>query len=142
MDPAALAMRIGATIEPRYMEMLRTNYKKIRVAAKYSLPLCDTGFRGPMKEQFETALTQYKNDGTPYDFFADRCKGPGCGKANDELKEGTLLRKCGKCKDASYCSKGCQKAHWAKHKKLCKTLEEREAEEDARWTGRIRMLNV
>jgi hypothetical protein len=133
---AVLAMRAGATIEPKYMEMLRTAYKKIKVAPKYSWPLSDTGFRGPMKEQFEIALEHYKNDGTPYDFFAPRCKGPGCDKANDELKEGVKLQKCGKCKDISYCSRECQKAHWSKHKKESKTPEQRKAGEEARWGGR------
>jgi hypothetical protein len=136
-------MHLRATIEPKYMEMLQINYKTIPVAAKYSLLICDTGFRAPMKEQFETALAHYKNDGTPYDFFADRCKGPGCGKTNDEFEEGNRLKKCGKCQEVCSCSKECQKGHWSKHKKLCKTLEQREAEEDARWAGHpFRMLNV
>ena len=136
-------MRVGATIEPKYMEMFQTIYKKIPVAPKYSWPLSDTGFRVPMKEQFEIALKYYKNDGTPYDFYAERCKGPGCDKANDDLEEGATLKKCAKCKDVSYCSKECQKAHWTKHKKLCKTPEQRKAEEDAKWAGRPwRGLNV
>jgi len=136
-------MRVGATIEPKYMEMLQTTYKEIRVAPKYSSPLFDTGFRAPMKEQFEIALAHYKNDGTPYNIFADRCKGPGCGKANDELEEGVTLKKCGKCQDVSYCSRTCQKGDWPQHKKLCKTPEQREAEEDAKWAGSpFRMLNV
>ncbi|KAE9374349.1 hypothetical protein N431DRAFT_503221 [Stipitochalara longipes BDJ] len=140
---AALAMRVGATIEPKYMDVLRTGYKKIQVAPKYSFPISDTGFRAPMKKQFEIALAHYKNDGTPYDFFADRCKGPGCNKANDELEERSKLKKCAKCKDVTYCSKECQKGDWAKHKKLCKTPEQRKAEEDAKWAGRpFRGLNV
>ncbi len=52
-------MCVGATIELKYMEMLRTAYKKIKVAPKYSWPLSDTGFRGPMKEQFEISLKNY-----------------------------------------------------------------------------------
>jgi hypothetical protein len=128
-------MRVGATIEQKYIDMFQTIYKKIPVAPKYSLPIFDTGFRGPMKDQFEIALNHYKNDGTPFNFYAERCKGPGCDKANDELEEGAKLQKCAKCKDISYCSKECQKTHWPKHKKECKTPEAREAEEQARWAG-------
>jgi hypothetical protein len=49
-----------------------------------------------MKEQFEIALAHYKNDGSPYNFYAERCKGPGCNKANDELEQGTRLQMCSK----------------------------------------------
>jgi len=94
-----------------------------------------------MKEQFEWALAHYKNDGTPYELYADRCK--GCGKSNDDLEEGTKLLKCGKCKEMSYCSKECQKGHWAKHKATCKKPEKRQEEEQARaGPGGIQWLNV
>jgi hypothetical protein len=136
-------MRVGATIEPKYMDMFRNIYTKFPVAPKYSLPLCDTGFRGPMKEQFEVALAHYKNDGTPYNFYAERCKGSGCGKANDELEEGVTLQKCAKCKEVSYCGKDCQKSHWPKHKKECETPEKRLEEEKARMGSHAFMsLNV
>ncbi len=29
------------------------------------------------------------------------------------------LSKCGQCSQAAYCSRGCQKAHWKIHKKVC-----------------------
>jgi MYND finger len=136
-------MRLGATIEPKYMAMLREAYLKIRVAPKYSWPLSDTGFRAPMKEQFEIALNHYQNDGTPYDFYAERCKGPGCNKAKEELEEGVNLKLCAKCKLVSYCGKECQKAHWPKHKKQCKTPEKRAEEEKAQVGNRGFMsLNV
>jgi hypothetical protein len=61
----ALAMRVGATIKPEHMELLRSVYGQIRVSPKYSLPLFDSGFRGPIKKQFEQALKHYKSDGTP-----------------------------------------------------------------------------
>jgi hypothetical protein len=41
------------------------------------------------------------------------CSNPSCGKP------GSML--CANCADAQYCSKECQKAHWAAHKTLCKT---------------------
>ena len=53
---AALAMRVGATIEPKNTALLRDIYTKTPVSPKYSMPLFDTDFRGPMKRQFEIAL--------------------------------------------------------------------------------------
>jgi hypothetical protein len=92
---AALAMRVGATIDSEYMDLLRANYTKIPVFARYSLPLFDSGFRGPLKRQFEIAVVHYKNDGTPYSFYAPRCELTGCDKAEDELPDGQKLLKCG-----------------------------------------------
>jgi hypothetical protein len=137
-------MRVGATISPKYMEVLQSIYTKIPVSPKYSLPICDSGFRGPMKKQFEVALAHYKNDGTPYDFYAERCGKKGCDKAQDELNEGQSLKKCGRCREASYCSKDCQAADWRKHKKSCHTPEEREENERkmSERMGGIKMLNV
>jgi hypothetical protein len=57
-------MRVGATIETEHMNLLRSMYTTIPVSAKYSLPLFDSNFRGPAKEQFEIALAHYNN--TPY----------------------------------------------------------------------------
>ncbi|KAL4452293.1 hypothetical protein ABPG75_007955 [Micractinium tetrahymenae] len=37
------------------------------------------------------------------------CKQKACG-----------LRKCSRCRHVSYCSRECQKAHWAEHKQDCK----------------------
>jgi len=136
-------MRVGATIDSEYMDLLRANYTKIRVSAKYALPLFDSGFRGPMKRQFEIVLVHYKNDGTPYSFYAPRCELAGCDKAEDELPEGQKLWKCGKCKETFYCGKDCQTAYWKVHKKACKTPEERRAEMDKRSAGRgYHLLNV
>lgn len=42
----------------------------------------------------------------------------GCGKG--EREDGKALLQCAKCKNARYCSAGCQKAEWKKHKKECK----------------------
>lgn len=42
----------------------------------------------------------------------------GCGAR--EGKEGGILLQCAKCKGQMYCSKECQKKHWAMHKRACK----------------------
>lgn len=129
-------MRVGATISPKHMAVLRSSYIKIRVSPKYSLPIFDSGFRGPMKEQFEIARAHYKNDGTPYNFDDWRCGFKECSKDDSELEEGKKLKKCAKCLDVMYCSKECQTAHWKVHKKICKTPEERRKAEKGRNRGR------
>ncbi len=35
-------------------------------------------------------------------------------------KETSNLKKCGKCKSVSYCSRACQKQDWSTHKQFCK----------------------
>jgi ubiquinone/menaquinone biosynthesis C-methylase UbiE len=40
-----------------------------------------------------------------------------CGKIQAQGEE---LSKCGRCKKARYCNKGCQTAHWSVHKPSCK----------------------
>ncbi|TVY85116.1 SET and MYND domain-containing protein [Lachnellula suecica] len=142
LGAAALAMRVGATISPDQMALLRVTYTKIDVAPKYSLPFGDTGFRAPAKKQFETALRLYKNDGSPYNFNAVRCEADGCGKSQHDMPEGQTLMKCGKCKLEHYCSRECQAASWPDHKKCCKTPEKREAEEKRRWGNGPMMMNV
>ena len=37
---------------------------------------------------------------------------------------GDGLKKCGRCKEARYCSAECQKEHWATHKKDCRPSNE------------------
>ena len=43
----------------------------------------------------------------------------------------TKLQKCSKCNSVRYCSKECQKTHWAIHKALCKEIVKRQAIADA-----------
>ncbi|KAG0646339.1 hypothetical protein D0Z07_8420 [Hyphodiscus hymeniophilus] len=133
---AALAMRVGATIQPECMEILHELYKTIPVSPKYSLPLFDSGFRGPMERQFEIALTHYKNDGTPHNFFAPRCALLGCDKSDADLLDGQKLMKCGKCKER----RECQTGDWKSHKKVCETPEERHAA--LKGAGGFMSLNV
>lgn len=45
------------------------------------------------------------------------CHNPGCGKTD-------TLKACGRCRLVWYCSPACQKAHWPKHKIVCKQLLE------------------
>ncbi|KAH9217530.1 hypothetical protein DL95DRAFT_459138 [Leptodontidium sp. 2 PMI_412] len=139
---AVLAMRVGATIEPVHMDLLREAYPKIHVSPKYSWVLSDSGFRAPMKEQFEIALAHYKNDGTPYNFNAVRCENKKCAKEKADLGEGQALKKCGKCQEVVYCCKECQAQDWAKHKKGCMTPEKREQQEEKRNGGGFMSLNV
>ncbi|KAH7310022.1 hypothetical protein BKA65DRAFT_485239 [Rhexocercosporidium sp. MPI-PUGE-AT-0058] len=139
---AVLAMRVGATIEPAHMELLREAYPKIHVSPKYSFPLSDSGFRAPMKEQFEIALAHYKNDGTPYNFNAIRCESKECAKEKSDLAEGQVLMKCGKCQEVVYCSKECQAVDWARHKKGCTTPEKRAEKENKRNMGGFMSMNV
>jgi hypothetical protein len=75
-------MRVGATIEEMDLITLRMFYNG------FLFDDDETDFWDTMKDQFKIALDYYKNDGTPYNFSALRCKGPGCNKADDELPEG------------------------------------------------------
>jgi hypothetical protein len=50
----------------------------------------------------------------------DKCSNPSCENAS----EGIQLAECAACHQTRYCSKDCQKAHWADHKILCKTVRE------------------
>jgi hypothetical protein len=45
------------------------------------------------------------------------------------------LKKCAKCKKASYCSKECQTHHWKRHKSICKLIVEN-------FTVDIKMVNT
>ncbi|KAK2593750.1 hypothetical protein QQS21_008568 [Conoideocrella luteorostrata] len=49
----------------------------------------------------------------------DRCRSCGLGKA----KDGSILKKCMRCKIARYCSAECQKKDWKKHRMECMDVE-------------------
>ena len=40
------------------------------------------------------------------------------------LVRGTKMKKCSRCKIAHYCNSDCQKVHWARHKPLCRDIDE------------------
>ena len=44
---------------------------------------------------------------------------------------GQGLKFCSLCKEVAYCSQRCQRAHWKKHKKACKILQQRRKEMEA-----------
>lgn len=148
-------MRIGATIKPEHMELLRGICGKALIPEavipeKYALPMiaseeqwgCD--FYGLQMEQFIIAVTHYKNNGKPYrdnsrriimtnEFGAEwqqtylhSCVAPGCGMTNVEL-EGKKLEKCA-CNQVAYCGRECQKEDWRYHKGVC-TMKKENAKE-------------
>jgi len=45
------------------------------------------------------------------------CALPSCTKRSTKSEK---FRKCSQCKEVSYCSEICQKAHWRQHKDVCK----------------------
>jgi hypothetical protein len=47
-----------------------------------------------------------------------------CTTTDQELEGNGLLKKCGECKTALYCSQSCQKKHWKTHKSQCADLQE------------------
>jgi len=110
-------MRLGATISTQQMNVLRDEYQKCPVSPKYTWVLGDSNFRRPAFVQFEIAVQCYPNNGTPWDFDIAHCKGPSCGKTDNDIKGG--LKICAKCRIVSYCSKNCQVADWQQHKTYC-----------------------
>lgn len=44
-----------------------------------------------------------------------------CASCGEEEKTFHEFQSCGGCRNAAYCSKGCQKAHWKHHKLSCGT---------------------
>ena len=49
-----------------------------------------------------------------------------CGTWQIGAKQSLKLKKCSRCHVTFYCSKKCQKEHWATHRKLCKKLSKKQ----------------
>lgn len=116
----AIMMRAGAKIRDDDMQHLRELANKFPGKEGFQLAIWDDGLRGPGKAQFLAALDNYE-PGTPRDFQVPSCF--ECGKVEVDIGKAPL--KCARCKDAWYCNKDCQKAHWKAHKSVCAPLEQR-----------------
>lgn len=66
----------------------------------------------------ELAEEMYQKIASQPDYPAGTCGGCGADKTDND----SPLLKCVGCKEQEYCSRGCQKKHWPKHKTVC-TLE-------------------
>ncbi|RAH42834.1 zinc finger MYND domain-containing protein [Aspergillus brunneoviolaceus CBS 621.78] len=121
----ALIMRAGGQISPASLEHLRALVSQVTCNVRYVLPLADEAFRSPGRAQFLAALYHYQA-GVPRSFEVTSCF--HCGQIESDV--GHALRRCGRCKEAWYCDKDCQRGHWRDHKHSCVPVDER------------RMLNV
>ncbi|OJT13569.1 hypothetical protein TRAPUB_9885 [Trametes pubescens] len=89
---------------------------RIALSPLFAVPYLETiQDREYIQRVFQTALASGvfgapSGSGLP-DWLGPRCA--ECSKPSDDLQ------KCARCKAVSYCSKGCQKAHWKKHKPTC-----------------------
>ncbi|KAI0145767.1 hypothetical protein F4776DRAFT_374560 [Hypoxylon sp. NC0597] len=110
----ALLMRAGAKIQESEMQHLRELVPRINCNDVFTLPLFDDGFRAPGRAQFLAALDNYQA-GVPRNFQEPSCF--HCGKIQADL--GKAPSACGGCKEAWYCDRDCQKAHWKQHKPSC-----------------------
>ncbi len=71
-----------------------------------------------------TAIFEKRMSGVPVEYVQSEqkeIKAPAsaddvCGFCSKTLK---VLKKCSRCKNASYCGAACQKQHWATHKQVC-----------------------
>ena len=69
-------------------------------------------FAASTKEEYDKMMARFK------------VGGGACDSCNVEKPVGESLLRCGKCKQAWYCSKECQNSHWkAAHKLVCKKRE-------------------
>ncbi|KAL1878000.1 hypothetical protein Daus18300_002354 [Diaporthe australafricana] len=117
---AALVMESGAKISD-------DNVQRLRDIAGPVHSNNGLGLFGSIREQLLAALEHYK-PGEPRSFsqktqvksmavsFATRvCY--NCGKIKADISK--KLAVCAKCKEAPYCDRNCQKAHWKTHKSFC-----------------------
>ena len=49
-----------------------------------------------------------------------------CAECGEKRSAKTKLQKCSRCNSVRYCSRECQKTHWAIHKAVCKEIAERQ----------------
>jgi len=67
-------------------------------------------------------LVAVDEDGQDYfDFCLEEYECGQCGMGETLMAGGHLLR-CTACRQEVYCSRDCQKKHWATHKQVCKYL--------------------
>ncbi|KAJ9628346.1 hypothetical protein H2204_009321 [Knufia peltigerae] len=111
----AVMMEAGVRISTENMTYLRQAAEKVESYPGYRLPIGDLGFRDPGMAQFLAALSHYQ-DGEPRDWDGPSCFYCGC--IQQDINPRSLL-KCGRCKQAWYCGKECQKANWKNHKLIC-----------------------
>jgi hypothetical protein len=72
----------------------------------------------------------------------DKCSFPECQNASDSK----TLSECSACRQARYCSRECQKAHWPNHKEQCKAarkaLEAQEAANQQKLLSALQELGL
>lgn len=76
-------------------------------------PSAEEGEEVPLERLEELAAR------TPKERAADLAKYPDDVCAHCHKHSAATLQQCGECRAARYCSKACQRAHWAKHGPLC-----------------------
>ena len=88
-------------------------------------PLENMKYDGPNESKFE--LLQKITAGRLEDVKArlskalmDKCSNPSCTSASADC----TLSECGSCRQARYCGRECQLAHWQEHKTRCKEVRE------------------
>ncbi|KAF9201719.1 hypothetical protein BGZ49_008072 [Haplosporangium sp. Z 27] len=86
------------------------------LSVKYDVPILRDG-KEPPEEPLSTIFF------LPQELYAKdfkQCVHPDCCiPERDEVK----LKKCSRCKKATYCSQTCQTAHWKEHKKECQASD-------------------
>lgn len=98
----ALMMGAGAKIKHDDLQHLRQFASEVRSHENFTLPLWDTGFRGPGKRQFLAALENY-TPGTARSFNDPSCH--ACGKTKQDTQKAPLM--CAGCSNAWFCDKVC-----------------------------------